>query len=345
VSSPDGVGEQRDTIASFARQVLQGRGLDPHDARRLVDAGREDPYELLEWAWRIRVHHFGRGVKLCSIVSGKQGACSEDCAWCAQSAVASPRAETPERTELREILQAARQARSIGVARIGLVNSGRMPNEKDLNAIIAASRDICESLPEIEPCASLGELTPEMASRLAASGVKRYHHNLETSARLFPQMVSTHSYEDRLRTLRNAREAGMHLCCGGIFGLGETWDDRLRLAFALRDEIRPVSVPLNFLHPIPGTRLGGLQPLPAMEALQVIAVFRFLLPKTDLRLAGGREHVLGDLQSWMFYAGATGCMVGHYLTTSGRSVESDLAMIKQLGLEVVTQLPERPEPM
>jgi biotin synthase len=176
-------------------------------------------------------------------------------------------------------------------------------------------------------------LTPAQARRLAEIGVQRYNHNLQTSRRHFPRIVSTHTYDQRLETLRNLKAAGIGLCCGALFGMGETWTDRLDLAFELRD-LQPEIVPINFLIPIPGTPLEGAKALPAMECLKIVAIYRFLLPQQHIALAGGREVHLRDLQSWMFRAGADSFMLGNYLTTCGRPPEQDLRMIEDLGLEL-----------
>lgn len=180
-------------------------------------------------------------------------------------------------------------------------------------------------------CASLGSLTPEQARLLYDCGVRRFNHNLETSRRFYPQIVSTHPFGERLATLRNAKAAGMQLCSGGIFGLGETWDDRLDMIFTLR-EIGVDVMPINFLNPIEGTLLANQAKLPPLECLKIIAICRFLLPRVELKVAGGREACLRDLQSWMFYAGASSTMIGNYLTTYGRPPEQDQQMVKDLGM-------------
>ncbi|MDY6914153.1 MAG: biotin synthase BioB [Planctomycetota bacterium] len=295
----------------------------------------------MHWACRVRRHHFGNAVKLCSIVAGKLGACSEDCKWCAQSGSRlGCEADQSKRTSMDDISAAAGEAAAVGAGSFGIVNSGRRPAERDLIEVEkAAERIRCELGCGIRLCASVGELTVQQAGRLKAAGVSRYNHNLETSRRMYGRMVSTHGYEDRLRTLAAVREAGLSLCCGGIFGLGETWADRVEMALTLRDQVRPDVVPLNFLHPIPGTALQDVEPPAPMEILTIIAVFRMVLPTVDLKIAGGREANLRDLQSWMFYAGATSCLIGNYLTTCGRPADDDLCMIADLGLNVVAELP------
>jgi biotin synthase len=334
-------------IAEIARAVLSGRGLESSEVFALAERGSRRPHELLYWAHRVRTARFGSAVKLCSIAPRKLGGCSEDCKWCAQSVVSARGVISPRRTVREEVLGASRQAARQGASSFGIVNSGRRPARGDIADVIELSRRIAEEVPaRIEVCASMGELTDGQAHQLAAAGVTRYNHNLETSRRFYPTVVTTHSYDDRLRTLNAARKVGMRLCCGGIFGIGESWGDRVDLALTLRDEVRPQVVPLNFLHPIPGTPLGDAIPLKPLEILTIIAVFRLVLPDVDLKVAGGREANLRDMQSWIFYAGATSCLIGNYLTTPGRPPEEDLRMIADLGLTVVKKFPvQTPAPI
>ncbi len=295
---------------------------------------RADLDDLLARAWRVRQATFGRDVAFCSIAAGKIGACSEDCKWCAQSARwATAVDRTPRRSEPETLVAAAGLAGARGVGRLGIVNSGRAPAEADLAVVEAAAGRLKGA--GVELCASLGAVDVATARRLKAAGVRRYHHNLETSRRFYGTMVTTHTWDDRLAALAAARAAGLRLCSGGLFGLGETWADRIDLAITLRDTVRPDSVPLNFLQPIPGTPLAGAPRLTAAECLRIIAVFRLLMPEMDLRVAGGREANLGALQDRIFHAGATGVMVGDYLTTRGRAFEADLQMVTDLGLRLV----------
>ena len=335
-------------IAQWGRVILGGGALDRKGALDIVAAARCVPHDLFYWANRVRQAHFGNSVRLCSIIAGKLGACAEDCKWCAQSlawmkggsqTVSHPPRqglEKPQCAGVEEILSATSQAATRGATCMGIVNSGRRPGPRDIETVTAAARSI-SSQPDasIRISASLGEITEDQARQLASAGVHRYHHNLETSRRMFGQMVSTHSYDDRLATLVAARSAGMSVCSGGIFGIGENWEDRIDLALTLRDQVRPDTVPINFLSPIPGTPLENTPPLEPMELLTIVAMFRLILPRCDIKVAGGRQANLRDLQSWMFYAGASGCMVGNYLTTSGREVEQDLQMIRDLGLDVM----------
>jgi len=320
----------------MGRRVLAGERLDRPDLLMLAELAHDRPHDLLYWAWRVRTDRFGNGVKLCSIAAGKLGACSEDCKWCAQSGISAPGVTEPSRLACGQIENAAVEASGLGAASFGIVNSGRKPTARDMAEVVQAAEAILTNATcGVEVCASLGELTDETAAVLVAAGVTRYNHNLETSRRFYPKVVTTHKYEDRLATVATARRAGMRICCGGLFGLGESWADRIDLTLALRDEVRPDVVPLNFLHPIQGTPLADAKPLTPTEILTTIAIFRMAMPGTDLKMAGGREVNLRDLQSWCFYAGATSLLVGNYLTTIGRRPEDDLRMIEDMGLRVV----------
>jgi biotin synthase len=321
--------------------VLAGELLDRPAAMELVAAGLEAPAELLACAAGVREAAFGDRVSLCAIVAGKLGACGEDCRWCAQS-VHWPAGRKlasggggPSHTSDNCFIQAGRRAVESRAARLGIVNSGRRPSQDDLSRVVSAVGQIRRDQPGLTICASLGEASADQAQQLAQAGVDRYHHNLETSERFFGRMVSTHRYADRLATLERARQAGMSLCSGGLFGVGETWADRVDLALVLRDRVRPDSVPMNFLTPIPGTPLGDTPPLAPPEALAILAVYRLIMPTADLRVCGGRLAVLGRQHERIFQAGASSIMTGDYLTTTGRRAADDLEMIARLGLRVV----------
>ena len=332
---------RNDTLRDLVDQARQGTRVTPEGAARVLEIVSGDIAPLLAAAGEVRRHVFGNQVRMCSIVAGKLGGCGEDCAWCAQSCTADTEQGThTQRTSPGDMLAAARHAAGQGAAgRMGIVNAGRRPTQRDLDDVIEATRLMtadpgCEML----PCASLGELTPDQARQLADAGVTRYHHNLETSRRLFAELVTTHSYDERIETLRAAKDAGMSLCCGGLFGLGEAWPDRLDLALTIRDQVAPDCVPVNFLNPIPGTRLADRPTLPADEGLAIIAMFRLIMPRTDIKVAGGRETCLGDQQYRMFQAGATSCMTGDYLTTMGQGTEADKAMVAEQGFQIVPEL-------
>jgi biotin synthase len=326
-------------IAESGRRVLSGESLGREDLLALASlaaASRDGFCDLLYWANRIRTANFGRTVRLCSIIPGKLGNCSEDCKWCAQSSPSAPGVTASKRTSIQEITAAAATAAERHSDCFCVVNSGRRPSSADVAAVVEAAAAVRASLAPVPLSASLGELTDDQAAALAAAGIKRYCHNLETSRRYYPQVVTTHTYDDRLRTLAAVRRAGIQICCGGLFGLGETWEDRVDLALTLRDEVCPNVSPLNFLSAAPGSALAAAPTLQPAEILTVIAIFRFALPAVDLKIAGGREANLRDLQSWMFYAGATSTLIGNYLTMRGRSAEDDIQMIRDLGLEIVT---------
>jgi len=329
-------------IAEISQWALAGERLKRAELLELATLGERNPHDLLYWANRVRTDRFGDCVRACSIVPGKLGACPEDCKWCAQSARGAPNVTPFRRTPMAEILQAADEAAKNRVPNLGIVNSGKAPAGGDLDDVVEAARKIAQAHGDtLHVCASMGELTDEQARRLAQAGVSRYHHNLETSRRFFPNVVTTHEYDSRLRTLRAARQAGMSVCCGGLFGMGETAEDRVDLAVTIRDEVGADVVPLNFLHPIPGTALADREPMKPMEILAVIALFRLAMPDVDLKVAGGREKNRRDAQSWIFHAGATSIMTGRYLTTAGRGADEDARMVADLGLRLVAELPRR----
>ena len=324
-------------VANLAQRVLAGESLDRGDLVRAAELSQEAPHDLLRAANDVRRHFLGDDVTLCCIVPGRLGGCSEDCRWCSQSRLGPLGAQKPAYTADQQVVEAAHKAQASGAGCMGIVNSGRRPSDADLQKVIQATRAVAAEVPGLHVCASLGELTPEQARQLAAQGTFLYHHNLETSRRHYAKMVTTHTYDDRLQTLRLARQAGMDVCSGGLLGLGETWEDRVDLALTLRDEVAPPVVPLNFLHAIPGTPMEHQPPMAPMEILRAIAIFRLAMPRTDIKVCGGRVTNLRDLQSWVFYAGASSLMTGDFLTTAGRASEQDLQMIRDLGLRVVSE--------
>jgi biotin synthase len=319
-------------LADYARKVLSGEALTKKEARWIARLKKpEQILELLFWTNQVRNHYKGKVVDLCSIVNAKSGRCSEDCTFCAQSSHYPARTKKYPLLSESDLLKAASQARSLGAARFSLVTSGRsLLSSKELDRICRVVSHLGKT-GKISPCASLGLLTPEQAGSLKKAGLVRYHHNLETGPRHYPSICSTHTFSDRLATLRTAREAGFDLCSGGIFGLGETLNDRVEMAFILK-AMKVASVPLNFLNPIPGTPLASQPPLSPLEILKSIALFRLILPEADIRTCGGREKGLRTLQPLMYLAGCNGTMIGNYLTTEGRNPEVDIQEIFDLGL-------------
>jgi biotin synthase len=322
-------------LADAAGRLLDGRtyiarGL----AERLVALPDEALPDLIGLAHRVRMAWMGPAVEVESIISAKTGGCPEDCTFCSQSARYSTEVEREPTLPTARLVELARQTRELGGTEFCIVVAVRGPNERMLADVIAAAHAIRASV-DIEVAASLGLLKPGQAERLAAAGVHRYNHNLEAGPRFFPQVCTTHSFEDRVETCRMVTDAGMELCSGGIFGMGETWADRLDLAFVLRD-LGAHEVPCNFLNPRPGTPLGEATLLRPLEALKCVALYRLIIPDCVLRYSGGREVVLRDLQAYGMLAGANGLIVGNYLTTLGRSAEVDLAMLADLDMPVAT---------
>ncbi len=317
------------TVEHAVKRIKSGEYLSKDEARELLQV--EDIYDLLYGANRIRQKFKGNVLDFCSIVNARSGKCTEDCAFCAQSSHHKTESPTFPLISSEDILKQAKSAHEAGACRFGIVTSGRgVQSDSDLEIIAGAIERIAHENP-IARCASLGELSSENARLLKKSGLQRYHHNLETSERFFPKICTTHTYEDRVKTVLIAKDAGFEVCSGGLFGLGESWEDRIDLAITLR-ELDVDSVPLNFLASVKGTPLGDIPPLTPMEILKVVALFRYLLPTKDIKVCGGREMNLGDFQSWIYYAGANGTLIGNYLTTTGRPPEEDLHIAKSLGL-------------
>jgi len=288
-------------------------------------------YELLNIANKLRVENRGGKVDLCSIVNAKSGACPEDCSFCAQSAHSMTNAKIYPLLGKEEILKAALSAKENKARRFCIVTSGKKPSASELEKICAIISEI--SLMGLLPCATLGMLDKYQLSALKDAGLNRYHHNLETSEAFFKEICTTHTYKDKLRTIDCAKSLGLSVCSGGIFGLGESWEDRIDMAFAIRDTGAD-SVPINFLSPIAGTPLGSSETLSPMEALKVIAIYRIIMPDREIRICGGRLATLRGLASQIFLAGADGLLIGNYLTTSGGSPADDIQMIEDMGLEL-----------
>jgi biotin synthase len=319
-------------IEACVREALNMVGIKPSSARDLLVMEDGLLPIIFRGACRIRGRFKGRGVKLCAIVNAKSGRCPEDCAFCAQSVHHQTRIEAYPLMDPRQILHRAQEAEAMGAGRFSIVTSGKALNAAELETVLEAIT-LVKKESGLDLCASLGMLTRERAHRLKEAGLSRYHHNLETAPSFFPRICSTHRYEEDLDTLTAAHRAGLEVCSGGIFGIGESPGQRLELAYTLK-EMAVESVALNFLHPIPGTPLEKAQPLAPLEILKSVALFRFVLPDKDIRICGGREFGLKDLHPFIFWAGANGIMIGNYLTTKGRDLQADLQMIADLGMEV-----------
>ncbi|NIA05428.1 MAG: biotin synthase BioB [Proteobacteria bacterium] len=305
--------------------VLDGVPVDRQTALQLAAADQE---ELWAAADRIRNHFHGADFSLCSIINARSGRCSENCRFCAQSARHHTGVDEYEIAAMEQALAMAEENDRHGVHRFSLVTSGRSVSMTLLDQFAAVYQAI-DRKTSLQLCGSMGLLTPEKSRRLKEMGVSRYHCNLETCRNFFPRICTTHTWEEKVETLKLARDAGMSLCSGGIIGMGESTADRIDLAMELR-ELAVDSIPLNILTPIAGTPLADLKPLAVEEVLTAIALFRFINPRVVIRIAGGRQQ-LGRDQYRCFTAGANGAMVGNYLTTIGNAMEDDLRTFSEMG--------------
>ncbi len=329
--------------SELADRALAGAVPTRDEARAVLHAPVTELLALLDAAYRVRHHHWGQRVLLHVLDNAKAGACPEDCGFCAQSARhGSPGGEEPMKA-VDELVDGARRAVAAQARRYCMVTATRGPSTKDLDTICAAAERI-KAESGIELCASLGLLTEAKARRLRAAGVDRFNHNLETSERYYDQLVTTHTWADRVETVKLARDAGMQTCVGGIVGLGEHDDDLLDLAFALRD-LDVDSVPVNFLDARPGTPLADRPQVEPGFALRALCMFRFVHPRTDLRVAGGREVTLRGLQVMALYP-ANSIFTQGYLTTTGATPAADHQLILDAGftLELADGVEAMPDP-
>ncbi|HUU51106.1 MAG TPA: biotin synthase BioB [Nitrospinota bacterium] len=319
-------------VRDIGEKILREEPIEYKEALELISLGDEHLFDILFFSDKIRKKYKGNKVNLCSIVNAKSGRCAEDCAFCAQSAYFKTDIQEYPLLNQDDILNKAQNAKRIGAHEFSIVTSGKALKEDELERVTSFISTLKDSNSIIR-CASLGMLSKEMALSLKEAGLQNYHHNLETSKSFFNNICTTHSYGENFETIKIAKEAGLYVCCGGIVGMGETKEQRIELAFALR-ELDVDSVPINFLNPIKETGLEKRPLMEPMEALKTIALFRFILPKKEIVICGGREVTLRDLQPMMFMAGASGILIGDYLTTKGRKPKEDLQMIKDLGLEI-----------
>ena len=315
--------------ARLVEAVVAGQIPTRAQGMKILNATGAEYSAFLAGAHHLKERTFGDIAQLCSIINAKSGRCMENCAFCAQSAHHRSSPPVYPLKSREEIVAGARQAQEEGSHCYGIVTSGTRPEPgREFDTILAAIRDIRDQF-DIEPSASLGLLTKELASALAEAGCVTYHHNLETARSFFPHICTTHDYEQDVDTVRLAKAVGMKVCCGGIFGLGESAEQRVELAETLR-ELDVDSVPLNFLNPIQGTPLENQRSLSPMDCVRAITMFRYFLPDKPISVCGGREPNLRELQSWIFMAGASGTMVGNYLTTSGRDRAVDMQMFADI---------------
>jgi biotin synthase len=324
--------ERAGRFRALAEAALHDRPLASAECRTVLGAPDDEVASVLWAAFAVRARHFGRRVKLCVLNNARSGLCPEDCGYCSQSAVATSDIPRYRLKPVTELLAAAHQAAASGARRYCMVTSARGPSARDVEHFARAARAIRAELPELELCVSLGLMGDAAAVQLRDAGVDFMNHNLNTSRRFYPEICSTHTYDDRVATVASGRRAGLRLCSGVIVGMGETDDDLVDVARVLAD-LAPTSLPVNFLIPIDGTPLGEREPPAIGRCLRALALFRLTNPRAEIRAAGGRERSLGPAQPLALYA-ANSVFVQGYLTTPGQRPDEALAMIHAHGFEI-----------
>ncbi|MBO6164205.1 MAG: biotin synthase BioB [Lachnospiraceae bacterium] len=317
-------------MRELAEEIIQGRRLQRgEDLSFLVTA---DLKELCEGADLIRRELCGNRADLCSIINGRGGRCSENCKFCAQSAHNHTNCEVYDFLSAETFVEDCRKIRAKGVDRYSIVTAGKTLVGKDLEIAVESYRAMHEACPDMILCASHGLMEEADLKRLADVGVTMYHANIETSERFFPEICNTHTFEDKIEEVRRARAAGMTICCGGILGMGETWEDRISMALKLA-ELAVESIPLNFLIPVKGTPLGNREKLAPEEITRIVAMFRYINPTADIRIAAGRSY-FEDGGEVLFTSGANATLTGDMLTTVGNNTAQDREMLTRLGYEI-----------
>ncbi len=318
-------------IDSLIQKALQGEGISRQDALELETLNAEELDLLFQGTNKVRDRFHGRNVKICSIVNAKSGRCPEVCGFCSQSSAFETESPEYPLMDVETIVKSAKEAEAFGSNEFSIVTSGTaMTDQAELDTLKEAIRRI-KAETKLETCCSLGLMSTEHLKELKEAGLDRFHHNLETAASHFDQVVSTHSYDDEKRAVENAKEAGIPVCVGGIFGMGESYQQRVELALDIR-ELETDSFPVNFLKPQPGTAMEHLDVMSTEEGLRTIALLRLVNPKLDMFVCGGREEIFRDEQEKVFEAGANGILGGNYLTTKGQDPKRDIEMTESLGL-------------
>ncbi|MDR3124933.1 MAG: biotin synthase BioB [Endomicrobium sp.] len=311
---------------SLALELLDRKQITKDEALRLFDLDIEDLFLVSS---KIRKKYKGNKVKVCSIINAKSGQCSENCKFCAQSAFNKSDVKVYPLVDTEKIKEISTKALDT-VGCFGIVSSGNSLNDNEIEKL-------CEMFKQHKKVShlgvSIGRISDKSFKKLKEAGIKKMHHNLETSENFYPNICSTHSYKERVDTIKRAKNFGFEICSGGLFGIGESLKDRIDLAFTLK-EIGSDSVPMNFFMPIKGIALEHLPVMHPIEILKTIAIYRIILQTPDIMVCGGREIHLRDLQSWIFQAGANGMMTGGYLTTTGRDIITDRQMVKDLDMEL-----------
>lgn len=320
-----------DLIFTIGKKVLGGGEITCDEALALTQLPPDDIPMLLGVANKVRATFTNNEVETCEIISGRSGGCSEDCKFCAQSVHHQTHITCHPLLPEEQIVAAAKRAEADGAYRFGIAMSGRgMAGDADFPRLVHAIERIGEET-SLRRCCSLGTLGEAEVAALKKAGLNRYHHNLETGRSFFANICTTHTYDERIATIKRVKAAGLQVCAGGIIGMGENWEQRLELAFTLK-ELDVDSVPINVLNAIPGTALAGQKRLTPLEILRTIAIFRLILPTKIIRYAGGKEPNLGELVPLGYLSGINGVLIGNYLTTTGRGANKDLDTITELGL-------------
>ena len=318
-------------IEGLTERVIDGYRIKREDSELIELLKSAELVELLKGADIVREKYSGDRIDLCSIIAGKSGNCGENCKFCAQSAFNHTACDVHPLLDYDEIYKVARSNEEEGVNRFAIVNSGKGPSDEDFEKLIRIYKRLSEEL-NISLCASLGFLTQEQFDRLYAAGVRRYHNNIETSRGYFDKICTSHSFDDKVENIKRAKKAGLEVCSGGIIGMGEDIDDRIEMAFDLQ-ELEISSIPINTLIPIKGTMLEGVKQLTEAEILRTVAIFRYINPEADIRLAAGRGLMENEGEK-AFVGGANSAITGNMLTTSGATIRSDMVLVKSMGRTV-----------
>ncbi|MCZ6489669.1 MAG: biotin synthase BioB [Acidobacteria bacterium] len=331
----------------LSERVLQGKQISREEALHVLAVPQEELLELISACYRVRRHYHGQKIKLNMLINAKSGLCAEDCSYCSQSIVSQTGVERYPLQSREVLLEGARQALEVKAHTYCIVISGRRPTERELKAVTEAVREIKEKFP-LRICCCLGLLNDEEVKRLRDAGVDRINHNLNTSEDRYGDVCSTHTFQDRTETIEAVKRGGISSCSGGILGMGESDEQIVDLVFSLRD-MDIDSIPVNFLIPIPGTPLAGIEYLTPQKCLAILCLFRLVNPSKEIRIAGGREFHLRSLQPLGLYV-ADSIFIGDYLTTRGEVPEADMQMLQDTGF--VPSLPpgweaksREPEPL
>ena len=327
-------------LDELTERVLDGGEVSREEALFILRFPNSHLEALFQSATLIREKFRGDRVDFCAIVNAKSGLCPEDCKFCSQSTKWKTKVNRYPLLPVDVVVKKAKEAYDMGATKFGIVTSGRGPTDKEVDIICEMIEAIREEVPGISPDATLGELTDKQAQKLKMAGVDHSNHNIETSPRFFSKICTTHTYEDRLRTIKILKENGIGVCSGCIFGMGETLEDRVDIAFELK-KIDPKIIPLNFLNPRPGTPLERRPLMSPEEAAKCIAMMRFVNPRKQIKVAGGREVVFRDKQDWVLKAGADDIMVGNYLTTPGQDYRKDWELALSLGFKLPPHIMEK----